>query len=159
MRTIYLFILFILISIPSAALAQQDWEMDMLISSEGSKNTLTFGQKYGATELADKDFDISKKTEDDFNAYLSIKGTPHSRDIRGTCSGSCVQHWSLIVDGGKTPRAVELHWDPMNLPRNMAVVLIHEKSGKEFDLLSMFALKFQSVGETLFSIEVRKGLF
>ena len=41
------------VSSARAVFAQQNWEMNMLVNTEGSKTTLTIGQKDGATELAD----------------------------------------------------------------------------------------------------------
>lgn len=136
-------------SSPSAS-ASESWEAGIKVTSGRTANTLAFGQKPDATDLADGLYDVPAMLSGDIQVYFLNDEGSFWRDIRGAGS---YQEWRLVIVS-QTGQPVTLSWDPAKLPDGSEIKLINEADRKGSDMKKATNYTLANTAKSSLLIEV-----
>ena len=153
-KTIYTALLTLSITgfFAATALATDNWEISISVSSGNAENRLALGQNQGATNQRDGLYDVPAMLSGSLQAWFASSNGPLWRDIRSTVPGDSYE-WQLQISS-RTGLSAMISWDPQQLPTETTVKLINSATGEVIDMGSTNSYLLEDSSETALNIKI-----
>lgn len=131
------------VAIQASPARADEWEMRLTVYASNAYNKLSMGQKNGASDGVDASYDVPALLNGDIKAYFVQGGSAYWRDIK-SASGSS-KKWTIRVESNKG-RAIQVKWDPRQLPSGKTFTLKDEPASRDVSLRSGTSYSYVSDG-------------
>jgi len=134
----------------TSAFAMDDWESQLVVTSGNATTRLHFGQRAGATNGYDNQFDVPAMPGGTLKAVFKIDGRNCWSDVRPINGAAS---WDIEIDSTIPNAPVSLKWQSERFPAGLKLVLRDTATGDVYDMNGTNMLGFTSAGPRAFVIE------
>ena len=133
-KTIHITLLALLMigSHAAFAVAADDWEMNITVTSGNAENRLSLGQHQDATNQRDGLYDVPAMLSGSLRAWFTSGANNLWRDIRSARSDNGSE-WQLLISS-RTGLPAVISWNIEQLPAGMIIELIDNATGTVVDM-------------------------